>query len=72
MKSVGGWFLGGGEVVKAALLTGCRYQELNRLVVADFDRTSKAIWVRPEQGKSKKGRWVHLNEDGVRFFMDPE
>ena len=53
-------------IVKAALLTGCRYGELTELRVDAFNRKNKSIFIE----KSKKGgtRHVALNDEGVTFF----
>ena len=53
-------------LVIAALQTGCRYQELARLKVADFnpDVGTLAIW----QSKSGKPRHVVLTDEGAAFF----
>ncbi len=54
------------EIVAAALLTGCRYGELARFKVRDFDPKSNAI--RVEVSKSGKGRSVALTDEGVAHF----
>jgi integrase len=53
-------------VVTAALQTGCRYGELCRLKVGDFnpDSGTLAIW----QSKSGKPRHVVLTREGADFF----
>jgi len=53
-------------LVQAALQTGCRYGELGRLRVRDFnpDAGTLAIWA----SKSGKPRHVVLTEEGVAFF----
>ena len=52
----------------AALQTGCRYQELARLKVGDFnpDVGTLAIW----QSKSGKPRHVVLTDEGATFFRE--
>jgi integrase len=52
------------DLVHAALLTGCRYQELARLRVGDFQHNKILI----RESKSGKSRWVRLNQEGVHFF----
>jgi integrase len=54
------------NLVIAALQTGCRYGELVRLKVADFDGASctLAVWI----SKSGKSRRVHLSREGCAFF----
>lgn len=52
------------SMAKAALLTGCRYGELTRLKVRDFE--GDQIYV--EISKNGKDRHVPLNPDGQKFF----
>ncbi len=54
------------ELVQAALYTGCRYGELCRLVVRDFD--AKAGTVLVEISKSGKPRHVTLTKEGTDWF----
>ena len=53
-------------MVEAALATGCRYAELCRLTVADFNSDSGTLFV--QQSKSDKPRHVVLTDEGVEFF----
>ena len=53
-------------LVQAALQTGCRYGELTRLEVTDFNPDSGTLNVR--QSKSDKPRHVVLTDEGVAFF----
>ncbi|MER9421443.1 site-specific integrase [Mesorhizobium sp. M0317] len=53
------------DLVKAALLTGCRYGELCRLTVEDFGRGRLAV----RESKSGKPRDVRLTEEGTAFFQ---
>jgi integrase len=53
-------------LVQAALHTGCRYSELARLEVADFNPDSGTLAIR--QSKSGKARHVVLTNEGVLFF----
>ena len=53
-------------LVQAALMTGCRYGELARLTVADFDADRGALRVR--RSKSGKPRDVEMAEEGREFF----
>jgi integrase len=53
-------------LVHGALQSGCRYGELGRLVVADFNSDSETIAVR--KSKSGKARHVRLTEEGAAFF----
>jgi integrase len=54
------------DLVKAALFTGCRYGELTRLRVGDFNPDSGTVFV--GQSKSGKARHVVLTAEGQRFF----
>jgi integrase len=54
------------DLVKAAAFTGCRYGELGRLRVADFNPDSGTVFV--GQSKSGKARHVVLTGEGQRFF----
>jgi integrase len=53
-------------LVQAALQTGCRYGELSRLTVSDFNPDSGTITVR--QSKSGKPRSVVLSAEGRALF----
>ena len=55
------------DLVRAALLTGCRYGELARLEARDFDEISGTIYV-ASLTKSGKGRHVDLTDEGTKFF----
>ena len=52
---------------QAALQTGCRYSELARLEVADFNPDSGTLTIR--QSKSGKARHVVLTDESVLFFQ---
>jgi integrase len=54
------------NLIKAALFTGCRYGELTRLRVGDFNPDSGTVFV--GQSKSGKARHVVLTEEGRSFF----
>jgi integrase len=54
------------ELVTAALLTGCRYGELRRLKVRDFDEVAASL--RIETSKAGRPRSVALSEEGVAHF----
>jgi integrase len=54
------------EIVKGALFTGCRYGELARLKVMDFDPDANTIAVRTS--KSGKARYVVLTQEASSFF----
>jgi integrase len=53
-------------LAEAALLTGCRYGELGRLEVRDFDPDNGTIAIRTS--KSGRPRHVVLTEEGVALF----
>lgn len=55
-------------MVRAALLSGCRYGELAALRVADFNPDAGTLAIRAT--KSGKARHVVLTEEGRRFFAD--
>jgi integrase len=54
------------ELVQGALLTGCRYGELTRMKVADFNAEAGVVTVRTS--KAGKPRHVVLTEEGKRLF----
>lgn len=54
------------DLVHAALLTGCRYGELCRLKVADFNRDVGTLTVRI--GKGGYARHVNLSEEGPELI----
>jgi integrase len=54
------------NIVKGALLTGCRYGELTRLQASDFNRESGTITVR--ESKAGKPRHVALTDEGRALF----
>jgi integrase len=54
------------RLVKAALLTGCRYGELTARRVSDYHADSGTVLIRTS--KNGRGRHVPLNEEGQRFF----
>src|SRR5262249_34493369 len=53
-------------LVQAALETGCRYSELTRLEVADFNQDAGTLAIR--KSKSGKPRHVILTPEGSDFF----
>ncbi|MEI4484066.1 MULTISPECIES: tyrosine-type recombinase/integrase [unclassified Phyllobacterium] len=53
-------------IAHAALLTGCRYGELCRMRVRDFEYEQIAI----NESKSGKPRHVILDEEGIAFFNE--
>jgi integrase len=55
-----------GNLVRAALATGCRYSELAALRIEDFNPDSGTVHVR--KSKSGKARHVILNEEGQKLL----
>jgi integrase len=55
-----------GQLVRAAVYTGCRYGELCRAIVADYDAAQRAL--RIPLTKTGRGRDVFLNDEGAQFF----
>lgn len=55
-------------LVQAALLTGCRYGELVRLRVEDYNPDAGAVHI--IESKSGKARHVPLTDDGERLLSD--
>lgn len=54
-------------LVRAALLTGCRYGELTALTCGDFNEATRTVLVR--ESKSGKPRHVILTDEGKDFFL---
>jgi len=54
------------RLVQAALATGCRYGELCRLTVADFNADGGTIAIR--QSKTSRPRHVVLNDESIALF----
>jgi integrase len=54
------------DLVKGALLTGCRYGELTRMRVGDFNLAAGTITVR--ESKAGKPRHIALTDEGRRLF----
>jgi integrase len=55
-----------GQLVRGALLTGCRYSEMTRFQCRDYDRRSGSVLV--AESKSGKPRHVYLTEEGRELF----
>jgi integrase len=53
-------------MVEAALCTGCRYSELGRLQVQDFDPDAGTLAIR--KSKSGKPRVTYLTDEGTQLF----
>lgn len=53
-------------MIRASLLTGCRYGELAALRVADFNADANTVTIR--HSKAGKARHVPLDDDGSAFF----
>lgn len=56
------------QLVQAALYTGCRYGELCRLRVRDFNPTAKTVYV--EKSKGGKPRYIALTEEASAWFTE--
>ena len=56
------------QLVQAALYTGCRYGELCRLKVRDFNATAKTVFI--EKSKSGKPRHIALTEEAAGWFIE--
>ncbi|MBV9753100.1 MAG: tyrosine-type recombinase/integrase [Hyphomicrobiales bacterium] len=54
------------DLVRGALLTGCRYGELTRMVSSDFNAEAETVTVR--LSKAGKPRHVALTEEGTQLF----
>lgn len=54
------------ELVEAALYTGCRYSELCRLKVRDFDAQAGTVFI--ATSKSGRSRHIVLTEEGIEWF----
>lgn len=55
-------------LVRAAILTGCRYGELTRMTVGDLNFDAGRLWV--GTSKNGKGRHVVLTDEATSFFTD--
>ena len=55
-------------LVQAALQTGCRFGELARLTVSDFNPDAGTVAIR--QSKTGRARHVVLTDEGARFFRE--
>jgi integrase len=55
-------------LLRAALETGCRYSELARLEVVDFNPDAGTVAIR--KSKSGRARHVVLTEEGAAFFRE--
>lgn len=56
------------RLVRAALLTGCRYSELVRLVANDFNLTQGTVHI--SETKNGKPRYIPLTNEGIYFFEE--
>lgn len=56
------------QLIQAALYTGCRYGELCRLKIRDFNPMAKTVFI--EQSKSGKPRHIALTEEGAAWFVE--
>ncbi|MCL1909224.1 MAG: site-specific integrase [Holophagaceae bacterium] len=58
------------DLVRGALLTGCRYGELVRLQCKDYSPSGKVPTVLVAESKSGKPRHIILNPEGVALFNE--
>jgi len=56
------------DLVRAALLTGCRFGELASLQVRDFNPDAGTLHIRTS--KSGRGRHVVLHDEGIELFTE--
>jgi integrase len=54
------------NLVLGALLTGCRYGELTRLLCRDYDRNNGTVLI--AESKSGKSRHIYLSQEGRKLF----
>jgi integrase len=54
------------QIVRAALLTGCRYGEVGRLQARDYNADAGTLTIR--ESKSGKPRHIVLTDEGKEFF----
>jgi integrase len=54
------------KLVRGALLTGCRYGELAKMLISAFDPANETIFIPPS--KNGESRHIELNAEGVEFF----
>ena len=54
------------KLVRGALVTGCRYGELCRADVRDFNPNSASLLIR--ESKAGKARWIPLDDAGTAFL----
>jgi integrase len=54
------------DLVRGALATGCRYGELGRIRVSDFDAQSRTVTI--AKSKQSKPRHIALSDEGAAFF----
>ena len=55
-------------LVRGAILTGCRYGELTRMIAGDINNEAGRLWV--GFSKNGKGRHVVLTDEALAFFQD--
>ena len=54
------------DLVRGALLTGCRYGEMTRLQCRDYDQKNGTVFV--AESKSGKSRHIYLTDEGKELF----
>ena len=55
------------DLVRGALLTGCRYGELSRMRVSDYNSDARVVTIR--ESKSGKVRHIALTDEGTTLFQ---
>jgi len=56
------------SMVRAAIYTGCRYSEITRLRVKDFNPESGTLFI--DRGKTMKARHIYLTDEAVGWFKE--
>lgn len=54
------------SMVMAAIYTGCRYSEITRLRVKDFNQEAGTLFI--DRGKTMKARHIYLTDEAVVWF----
>jgi integrase len=57
-----------GQLARAGFYCGARYGELRQLLVRDFDKAQRTLYVASGIAKNKKARHIHLDQESLRFF----
>jgi integrase len=57
-----------GQLARAGFYCGARYGELRQVLVRDFDKAQRTIYISSGIAKNKKARHIHLDQESLRFF----